>query len=479
MRARQAAANAKAATSSAAPVSARGPTSVRDGAASSAPTAPHATDAGEGASTSGPARFWDRKRIARISILTYIVSFAIHYAVAPFSLLPEASLDLVDVEGEISIPIDLLEEPLKADEPAQPTNPNADPTNGAAQKGPGNDAGLDAATDADTDAGMLVDAAKPIRDASVVEAGIKLGASDAGDDGDGGVLALGDAGAGNGAKGLLGAASDVQAGPVNVQLLVNMEEIRKHPTGATLGPILSAIPQWDSFFNGTNVDPIKDTDWLSIIGPSLRNTDRDVILVRYSASDAVIDKAIDTVTTQYAHGGPFDAGVKGMKAAIGTADRSQRVFLRPQSHLVAVVPPDFAGTAARMLSKTKVPAHVIPKEVFHLVLKDPKKHVPQLPAGLTEARVWGVPRADYGVDLIGEADAADPEKAEAAAEEIRQLIRRLDSMGTRFVIGGVLGGFDCKSEGSKVKVKLPVDKATIDILVRLAGGRLGAKLPPP
>ena len=70
----------------------------------------------------------------------------------------------------------------------------------------------------------------------------------------------------------------IQADVVLVMVVVNAEVIRQNPVGAQMGYLLRGIPQWDEFMSGTDIDPVRDTDWVVISGPSLINTSRDVML---------------------------------------------------------------------------------------------------------------------------------------------------------------------------------------------------------
>src|SRR5690606_3545495 len=108
------------------------------------------------------------------------------------------------------------------------------------------------------------------------------------------------------------------AGVQNVVLGVNVAAIRKHPVGARMGPILQALPQWRDFMRGAQspVDPIRDTEWILIYGPSLIHTERDAVLVRYNLSDEAVDTAITGIARSYDKGGSLDAGVPGVKASL-------------------------------------------------------------------------------------------------------------------------------------------------------------------
>src|SRR5262249_2284501 len=81
---------------------------------------------------------------------------------------------------------------------------------------------------------------------------------------------------------IIGAAGNVQADAVLVMVVVNAEVIRQNPVGAKMGYLLRGIPQWDDFMSGTEIDPVRDTDWVMISGPSLVNTSRDVVMIHYS-----------------------------------------------------------------------------------------------------------------------------------------------------------------------------------------------------
>ncbi len=482
------------------PVSARAPrASARDGAASSlgegaaevAPTAPHATPReGTPKHRTGPEKFWDRRRIRIALTVTSFLSLALHYEMAPWSIFPEHTLSFKDDDdGQLTIPIDMVQEGPETPPPTPLPTP-AETAHGEGPKsGPGaHDAGRDAAP---RDAG---DDARAGEDAGAV-ARLDDGGAGAGLDGavamldDGGLdaaLASSSPDGGPGAGGprdpsaFLGAAGAVQSGPALVQLLVNMEEIRKNPIGARMGPLLSAIPQWDDFISGTNVDAVRDTDWVLISGPSLLHTERDMIWVHYSASDKLVDHAIDIVAHKYDRGGPFDAGVPGVKASLGHADRAPRVFLRPQSHLLVVVPPDFAHTAAVALVKAHISPHIRPGEALRLTLKNPSHPMPFLPTSLSELRLWIVPRAsDGGADVFAEADAPTADEASKASDQVKRLLRDQNSIGVRIVTQGLLNNVEIGPDGSVVKLHLSASREQLEAVLGLVAAQLGVTMPPP
>jgi hypothetical protein len=276
---------------------------------------------------------------------------------------------------------------------------------------------------------------------------------------------------------IAGAAGAVQADVVLVVVLVNAEVIRKNPVGASLGYLLRGIPQWDDFMSGTDIDPVRDTDWLMISGPSLVNTGRDVVLIRYGASDAAVDRAIARVSRKYPGGGPFDAGVPGVKATLAHADRAERVLLRPAPHVLAVVPPAVAAKEARQLATLRLPPHVRPGEALYFRFESPHRAIPEIPESISELRLRVVPRTDNGADAFAEGDTKDMESAALAAPEIAALIRRRNSGLASLLTHGVFDGVEVRADGTRVLVHLSVTLEQLESLASLAGVFLGVALP--
>jgi hypothetical protein len=271
---------------------------------------------------------------------------------------------------------------------------------------------------------------------------------------------------------IIGAAGSVQADVVLVMVVVNAEVIRQNPIGAKMGYLLRGIPQWDDFMSGTEIDPVRDTDWVMISGPSLVNTSRDVVMIHYSAPDAVVDKAISVVSKKYDKGGPIDAGVPGVRATLAHADRAERVMIRPQPRVLAVVPPTVAEKVARQLVASKVPAHVRPGEALYLRLVNPHHPMPQIPESITEARLRVVPRSDEGADLFIDGDTKDAEAAASAAEDLKKLVRSYNDWRAALVLPGVLDRVEVSAEGSRVHAHLMLTRNEVERIVYLVGDQV-------
>jgi hypothetical protein len=432
----------------------------------------------------GPTSRWasvrDKRRAAFIACL--LVSAVLHYAIAPIGL--PHGFEVREVDGEAAIPVDLLAPEAPAAELPPPPEPPPEqkdepgekhiaPAAARAEHGVdagSRDAGLDAKapeaglTDASADGATPLDGRQALADGGALsDAAVATG--------EGGVAA--DAGP---PENLVASAGATQTDVILVELVINAEVIRGNPVGARVAYLLHGIPQWEEFMNGTDIDPVRDADWVAITGPSLIHTARDVVLIRYAASDAAVDRAVAIVAHKYDRGGRFDTGVPGVKATLAHADRAERVLLRAQSHVLAVVPPDRAGKVARQLVGSRLPAQPHPGEAVHLRLTNPHHPMPEIPESITEMRLRVVPRSDDGADVFIEGDTKDPASASGASGDVRAMFRRHNDAITSLITHGLLDHVEVSSDGPKVLVHDVVTRDQIETLTSLVEGLLG--LPP-
>ena len=275
-----------------------------------------------------------------------------------------------------------------------------------------------------------------------------------------------------------GALGDV----VYVDLLVNVDVIRTHPIGAKMGPLLAGIPQWNEFIHGseTQFDPIKHTNWIHIYGPSLIHTDRDAVHVHYAVSDAVVDRAIDLMSQRSdGKGGPFDAGVPGVRATMGYADQASRVILRARPNEVVIVPPSKAADFAKVLKARPIKPNLRPNEAMRLRVVDPTRQIAikqlKFPGALKELRLWIIPRnADSGADLYGEGDCTDEAGARDVADALKDTVKQTNAMrvgvppftmSIQSASKGLLDNVEITTDGDKVRLHLSANKEQLEALL--------------
>ncbi len=445
------------------------PRPLGDGAGASAPTAPSATPPVAIADArTGPARFWGAKRMHQGLAIGFALSAAFHYAIAPISVIPAGpSIDFHEQAGDLSIPIDFISEGT-TDKPGT-TSKDPKSAGGSSTSELTDAASNSAVGDAGTNAGDAGGADASQEDAS------------ASDDG-GGMITVVEGGVGRDPQSLLGAAASVSAGPNNVTIMVNFAELRQHPEGQNLGRVLAGIPQWRTFMSNAQgaalLDPMRDADWMIIMGPSLLETQNDAVFLHYSTPDATVDHVIDTVSRTYAKGGPVDLGVPRVKAWKGFADRGERVFIRPRPHVVVIVPSSKAREFARVLVTNPITPHVHAGEAFSVRALRPGGSTNAIPPDITEMRMWIVPRAsDGGGDLYAEGDCPSDAAAQTDAEAIKNLIQQKNSIGVRLLTAGFFNKVEVTASQSQVHLHINGTQAQIEALLHIAAGLVGVTLP--
>ncbi len=457
------------------------PASLGEGAGQEAPTAPHATPRTTKGPRTGPERFWARWPVRLALGASLVVSGLAHCTAIPIDF--SQGFQIEEVDGEAAIPIDLLspEDTPPPPPPPEEVKPPAEDDKGQAaavaslrpqpafDAGAPRDGGPDGARDA------AADVVSP--DGAPGDAGAGTASLD-------GAVAMADAGSGGprDPQAILGAAGDIQVDKVLVMVVVNAEVIRKSPSGPSLAALLRRVDQWDQFMRGTDIDPVKDIDWIIISGPSIQNTTRDVVLVHYSASDAKVDHAMDVVASNYPQGGAFDAGVGSMKAVRSFSDGAERVVMQPRPHVLAVVPTSAAAKVARQLAAASVPAHVRKGEALYLRVVDPHHPMPQIPAEVSELRLRIVPTDDDGADVLLEGDTASADAARKAAGEIQALLQSINGsmigIGVRLAAGDLLDGIEVTTQATVVKVRMHASAEQIAGILGLAGSLPGVSAPP-
>jgi len=443
-----------------------------EGAAASAPTAPDATPAVTPKDTeTGPARFWSKRRVRNGLVFGFVASAIFHWAINPFTVLPAGpSIEFHEQSGELSIPVDFIGEGPD-DKPGAKSHDSTDHGSTPTTAGPGDAAAPDAAHERERDAGA--------------DGSADAGEEDAGTEGDdGGMIAVTDGGVGRDPQSLLGAAGAVTTGPNNVTLMVNFAELRKHPDGARLGLILGGIPQWRAFMSNAQgapmLDPMRDADWMIIMGPSLLETQNDAVFLHYNVSDTAVDKVIDTVSRRSRGGGPIDVGVRGVKAWKAFADKGDRAFLRPRSHVAVIVPASHARQFAAVLARSPVRPHVRAGEAFSLRALRPGGSINVVPQDVSELRMWIVPNdADGSGDLYAEGDCPSDPAAQTDAEWFRNLIQQKNSFGVRLLTAGFLNKVDVSASNRMVHMHIHGTQQQIEALLAIAAGLVHVTLPPP
>jgi hypothetical protein len=294
--------------------------------------------------------------------------------------------------------------------------------------------------------GDVADAGPGVADAGeAAVASLVHDASVAEDDGDAGAKLVFDLGA-------------ARSGESNFAVLVNVEAFRASTAGRQLGPVVAALTHKQDF------DHIDDLGvaWVLFTGPSIERSAHGTMLMYCAAPDTKIDRWLDARRTD-PHSGSGDAGPPGVHAVVGRADGAQRVFMRPQSHVVAMVPPELATEAARVLQGARVPAHADPGEAFRLRARHPQHTISELPASITEVRFWIAPRKDQGADFFLEGDTPG---ATMVAQQLQDFLDKEVDVSVRKATLGVFDHPEITTTGDIAKVHVRASEAQLWAIVQ-------------
>lgn len=386
--------------------------------------------------TAGPAASPSRwGRWDRAFRRALFVAFLLHLPLIPSRLFdwarilflsPPADYDDADASAVIPIDLDLLGRDPTPDPPADP-GPTAPAPPAAAPGESAIDAGAPKPV---ADAGAPPpDAGKP-RPAPDTDAGKPP--SDAGSPADPGPLA--DAGPPSGVKDPLAAAGGAgqwSAKDPNVQVLLSGRALRKHPLGPWASRVLLMFPEWQQFFQGTPLDPIRDFDHLLITTPRLRG-DRSKLVAILSTNlpSEQVTEAIDQVVHRTRGVWIEDAPVTAARAKVDGAPRI--LAWVPQKKLIAILP-DEAKDQLSKLKKAKGFRNGAEAMVVSLITPArPLRNAIALPETLKWARASLTPTADGGADVALEAGDRSPEDAERHAPMLTREFerwRKIDVLG--------------------------------------------------
>ena len=155
--------------------------------------------------------------------------------------------------------------------------------------------------------------------------------------------------------------------------------------------------------------------------------------------------------------------------------------MRPQAHVLAVVPPYYAATAAKLLGNATIArTPKRPAEAMRMMLIHPHGPMPAIPESVTELRLWILPRnVDGGADVYGEGDTASAEACRQAVDVLKAVIRDQNSFGVKILTHGLLDGVELTADGKTVRMHVPASRDQIELLLAFAAGKLGVDLVPP
>jgi hypothetical protein len=356
--------------------------------------------------------FWTALLIAAAVHLPFTpLPFVLHLLALYFTR-GDTSWDYED--DRVIIPISLVEDTPKPDEPTPLSEPKATPESAEpkpSKRGPpeGRDAGV---TDAgEPESGPVADAARERR--PLREAGSAVASADARGDGGPSVKDT---------LSLVGGLKRAVQGKPNVALVFWFTTIRDHPLGPLVGNLLACNAQWREFV-GDLIDPLRDLDGVMLTGPRMADTSKVTAIAQHRLEDGKINDvmtALGSLARKRGTGGVVPTGHAGMVAVRFHADRADRVAFTHPRNMIIVTPPEGFEQLRDEPEPLTLPAGQ--GKAMSLTMVNPWRPLRalgmRLPETLTEIRVHLSAALDGGVNADIEFDDQDAALARAHAPEI-------------------------------------------------------------
>ncbi len=231
----------------------------------------------------------------------------------------------------------------------------------------------------------------------------------------------------------------------HVTLTVYAENVRRHPLGLRVGRVMALLPQWQDFFGPSGIDPVRDIDRIMLVGNDFRDTSRLAVLVQHSLPNAKIYSAVDALVKRRKSGRWLEG--TPLPAALGYADRAERVFVIPSSYLVIIAPLSAKDSALSVPRSLRIPAPEGDEALVGL-LRQPgyafQKHGAPLtiPPTIESLKYWISPLPNGGGRLRFVARDASPEEAQRSLRSLQDQIDQLRAAGA---VAG-LGAFAFKDQ---------------------------------
>lgn len=268
-----------------------------------------------------------------------------------------------------------------------------------------------------------------------------------------------------------GGASKVAGDSPNVQVYLASDRLRTHRFGADFGRLLTALPQWASFFQGTGIDPIHDLDHVLIAGPQFRDFRQVVAVMDYNVSSAKIKKAIDQLVVNN-HGEHLENTPVPAATLIPSFDRSPRILAHVQSkHLLVLLPADAKGKLSELKSMSSFPksqvgiliSMVTPGRAF-------RGGMVNIPESIKSGRLSVTPNADGSALVQLELLDASAEQAAAHAEG---LTSDMDQVRGLPLASKFIDRVEFTASGPKISGVVTVSRQQLAMILALVPGMLG------
>jgi hypothetical protein len=244
---------------------------------------------------------------------------------------------------------------------------------------------------------------------------------------------------------LAGRAATLEKSPSNVAVTLYADRIRGHALGQRVADLLPRLPQWEDFFGGSSLNPVRDFDRIALFGPSFSRSADLVVAVQYNVPQAKVRASVDKLVARQG------SWLKRTPIPIAHtfADRAERLVLLPKKGFALVIPPALKEQALKA-NLSSIPASK-GSEAAVVSIANPRAPLArfglQVPESLSRIRAKITPLENGAVELTLIATDADESKARADAEQLTrslnagiQLLSGVSNVLSRLGLGSFAAG---------------------------------------
>jgi hypothetical protein len=232
-------------------------------------------------------------------------------------------------------------------------------------------------------------------------------------------------------------------------VMLGLSVARQHPLGSRIEPFILAWPGWGTTLSALTRHPLADLDWIEMVGP--RDPAGERLLMRTTTADDVVDTRLRA-----------------------RSDGTLRVVERPQSHLVAALPPEGAASILQTLHTAHVlePTGADPDEVLHVDFPHPHGVILFAPEEARRAVVRVDSRPGGAAEGFVDLTCDDQAAASVLATRLRARAGDMNNLMVRVLTRDLLGSLSITVEGPVVKLRLPATSDQLESLATLAAAAL-------
>ncbi len=257
-----------------------------------------------------------------------------------------------------------------------------------------------------------------------------------------------------------------------VTMILYMERVRNH----ALAPRLGNLEAIGEAFQGTDIDPVKDVDRVTLAARTARSKEHAIAVAEHHVEPERVKRAIGQLVAQSGAEGRWLESYPFPAAEVMVRDRHTAV-LAVTPTLLVVTSPQHAKRAAALSESGGVPDPVNQAAIV-ADANEPSTSLdapgmPPVPPTMHHLYAEVTLRDDGGADLAIDGESSTDTQAQADAAQLTADVEKASTVNVAFFKFKAFEPIVFTSEGTMVHARRTVSKTELDALLSLATMLLG------